>query len=112
MPSAWAARAVGTTAPRKSPKAETITTTMVAAVLDHGHFDPTVINGGIIHAYGSNARVGDGEWMVVEADEVDEIGGPGFWCNQLRFAREGRPNAKFTTAELEAPVLPNSSQLV
>ena len=50
---------------------KTTTTTMVAALLDHGHFDPTVINGGIIHAYGSNARVGAGEWMVVEADESD-----------------------------------------
>jgi len=50
---------------------KTTTTTMVAALLDHGKFDPTVINGGIIHAYGSNARVGEGEWMVVEADESD-----------------------------------------
>ncbi|MEO0569223.1 MAG: UDP-N-acetylmuramate--L-alanine ligase [Pseudomonadota bacterium] len=50
---------------------KTTTTTMVAALLDHGKFDPTVINGGIIHAYGSNARVGQGEWMVVEADESD-----------------------------------------
>ncbi|WP_368188352.1 UDP-N-acetylmuramate--L-alanine ligase [Aestuariibius sp. HNIBRBA575] len=50
---------------------KTTTTTMVAALLDHGNFDPTVINGGIIHAYDSNARVGDGEWMVVEADESD-----------------------------------------
>lgn len=50
---------------------KTTTTTMVAAVLDHGEIDPTVINGGIIHAYGSNARVGEGEWMVVEADESD-----------------------------------------
>jgi len=50
---------------------KTTTTTMVAALLDHGGFDPTVINGGIIHAYGSNARVGEGEWMVVEADESD-----------------------------------------
>ncbi|WP_101067949.1 UDP-N-acetylmuramate--L-alanine ligase [Roseovarius salinarum] len=50
---------------------KTTTTTMVAALLDHGSFDPTVINGGIIHAYGSNARVGQGEWMVVEADESD-----------------------------------------
>lgn len=39
--------------------------------------------------------------VMVDADDGDEIGGPGFWCNQLRFAREGRPNAKFTTAELE-----------
>ena len=44
---------------------------MVAALLDAGGIDPTVINGGIIHAYGSNARVGTGEWMVVEADESD-----------------------------------------
>ena len=50
---------------------KTTTTTMVAALLDAGDYDPTVINGGIIHAYGSNARVGDGEWMVVEADESD-----------------------------------------
>jgi UDP-N-acetylmuramate--alanine ligase len=50
---------------------KTTTTTMVAALLDHGKYDPTVINGGIIHAYGSNARVGQGEWMVVEADESD-----------------------------------------
>ena len=50
---------------------KTTTTTMVAAVLDAGGFDPTVINGGIIHAYGSNARIGLGDWMVVEADESD-----------------------------------------
>jgi UDP-N-acetylmuramate--alanine ligase len=50
---------------------KTTTTTMVAALLDAGGIDPTVINGGIIHAYGSNARVGLGEWMVVEADESD-----------------------------------------
>lgn len=50
---------------------KTTTTTMVATLLDAGHFDPTVINGGIIHAYGSNARMGQGEWMVVEADESD-----------------------------------------
>ncbi|MEM9319218.1 MAG: UDP-N-acetylmuramate--L-alanine ligase [Pseudomonadota bacterium] len=50
---------------------KTTTTTMVAALLDAGGEDPTVINGGIIHAYGSNARVGQGEWMVVEADESD-----------------------------------------
>ena len=47
---------------------KTTTTTMVAALLDEGNFDPTVVNGGIIHAYGSNARKGEGEWMVVEAD--------------------------------------------
>ena len=50
---------------------KTTTTTMVAALLDEGGIDPTVINGGIIHAYGSNARMGQGEWMVVEADESD-----------------------------------------
>ena len=44
---------------------------MVATLLDAGQLDPTVINGGIIHAYGSNARMGQGEWMVVEADESD-----------------------------------------
>ena len=50
---------------------KTTTPTMVSALLDAGGVDPTVINGGIIHAYGSNARVGRGEWMVVEADESD-----------------------------------------
>ncbi len=50
---------------------KTTTTTMVATLLDAGGLDPTVINGGIIHAYGSNARMGEGEWMVVEADESD-----------------------------------------
>jgi UDP-N-acetylmuramate--alanine ligase len=50
---------------------KTTTTSMVAALLDAGGLDPTVINGGIINSYGSNARLGDGEWMVVEADESD-----------------------------------------
>jgi UDP-N-acetylmuramate--alanine ligase len=50
---------------------KTTTTTLVATLLDKGGFDPTVVNGGVIHAYGSNARVGQGEWMVVEADESD-----------------------------------------
>ncbi len=50
---------------------KTTTTTMVATLLDAGGLDPTVINGGVIHAYGSNARAGMGEWMVVEADELD-----------------------------------------
>jgi UDP-N-acetylmuramate--alanine ligase len=50
---------------------KTTTTTMVATLLDSGGLDPTVINGGIINAYGSNARMGAGEWMVVEADESD-----------------------------------------
>ncbi|MGD9767694.1 MAG: UDP-N-acetylmuramate--L-alanine ligase, partial [Pseudolabrys sp.] len=50
---------------------KTTTTSMVAAMLDAGNFDPTVINGGIINAYGTNARLGEGDWMVVEADESD-----------------------------------------
>ena len=50
---------------------KTTTTTMVATLLDAGGIDPTVINGGIINAYGSNARLGAGDWMVVEADESD-----------------------------------------
>ena len=50
---------------------KTTTTSMVATLLDAGGFDPTVINGGIINAYGTNARLGAGEWMVVEADESD-----------------------------------------
>jgi UDP-N-acetylmuramate--alanine ligase len=50
---------------------KTTTTSMVAALLDAGGLDPTVINGGIINSYGSNARLGTGEWMVVEADESD-----------------------------------------
>jgi UDP-N-acetylmuramate--alanine ligase len=50
---------------------KTTTTTLVATLLDAGNLDPTVINGGIINAYGTNARLGGGEWMVVEADESD-----------------------------------------
>jgi UDP-N-acetylmuramate--alanine ligase len=50
---------------------KTTTTSMVAALFDAAGFDPTVINGGIINAYGTNARLGTGEWMVVEADESD-----------------------------------------
>jgi UDP-N-acetylmuramate--alanine ligase len=50
---------------------KTTTTTMMAELMVAGKFDPTVVNGGIIHAYGSNARMGQGEWMVVEADESD-----------------------------------------
>jgi UDP-N-acetylmuramate--alanine ligase len=50
---------------------KTTTTSRVAALLDAGDLDPTVINGGIINAYGTNARLGAGEWMVVEADESD-----------------------------------------
>ena len=50
---------------------KTTTTSMVAAVLDAGGLDPTVVNGGIINAYGTNAKVGEGDWIVVEADESD-----------------------------------------
>jgi len=50
---------------------KTTTTSLVATLLEAGGLDPTVINGGIINAYGTNARLGDGEWMVLEADESD-----------------------------------------
>ncbi len=50
---------------------KTTTTSMVASVLEAAHLDPTVINGGIVNAYGSNTRLGEGDWMVVEADESD-----------------------------------------
>jgi UDP-N-acetylmuramate--alanine ligase len=50
---------------------KTTTTSLVATLLDKGGLDPTVINGGIINAYGTNARMGAGQWMVVEADESD-----------------------------------------
>ena len=50
---------------------KTTTTSIIATLLDAGGLDPTVINGGIINAYGTNARLGAGEWMVVEADESD-----------------------------------------
>ncbi len=50
---------------------KTTTTSLVATLLEAGKFDPTVINGGIINAYGTNARLGGGDWMVVEADESD-----------------------------------------
>ncbi|MEC7488715.1 MAG: UDP-N-acetylmuramate--L-alanine ligase [Pseudomonadota bacterium] len=50
---------------------KTTTTSIIAALLDAGEFDPTVINGGIINAYGTNARLGSGKWVVAEADESD-----------------------------------------
>ena len=50
---------------------KTTTTSMVASMFDAAGLDPTVINGGIINAYGTNARLGSGEWMVVETDESD-----------------------------------------
>ena len=60
----WAIAVAGT-------HGKTTTTSLVSAVLDAAGLDPTVINGGIINAYGTNARLGDGDWMVVEADESD-----------------------------------------
>ncbi len=50
---------------------KTTTTSLVAALFDAGGLDPTVVNGGITNAYGTNARLGAGDWMVVEADESD-----------------------------------------
>ncbi|WP_149540572.1 UDP-N-acetylmuramate--L-alanine ligase [Siccirubricoccus phaeus] len=50
---------------------KTTTTSLVACVLEAAKIDPTVINGGIVNAYGTNTRLGEGEWMVVEADESD-----------------------------------------
>ena len=50
---------------------KTTTTSLVACLLDAGGLDPTVVNGGIIDAYGTNAKVGEGDWIVVEADESD-----------------------------------------
>ncbi len=50
---------------------KTTTTSMISSILDEAKMDPTVINGGIINSYGSNARLGKGDWMVVEADESD-----------------------------------------
>ncbi len=50
---------------------KTTTTSIIASVLEAAQYDPTVINGGIINAYGTNARMGSGDWMVVEADESD-----------------------------------------
>jgi UDP-N-acetylmuramate--alanine ligase len=60
----WAIAVAGT-------HGKTTTTSLIAAVLDAAKLDPTVINGGIINAYGANARHGQGDWMVVEADESD-----------------------------------------
>ena len=60
----WAVGVAGT-------HGKTTTTTMISALLEGGSLDPTVINGGIINAYGSNAKMGLGDWMVVEADESD-----------------------------------------
>ena len=50
---------------------KTTTTSLIGCVLEKGDLDPTVINGGIVNAYGTNTRLGQGDWMVVEADESD-----------------------------------------
>src|SRR3954453_15616183 len=50
---------------------KTTTTSLIACVLEAAHLDPTAITGGIINAYGTNTRLGGGDWMVVEADESD-----------------------------------------
>ena len=50
---------------------KTTTTSLIGTLLEAGNMDPTVINGGIVNAYGTNARMGEGDWMVVEADESD-----------------------------------------
>ncbi|MEQ8666381.1 MAG: UDP-N-acetylmuramate--L-alanine ligase [Rhodospirillales bacterium] len=50
---------------------KTTTTSMIAALFDAANYDPTVINGGIINVWASNAKVGEGDWMIVEADESD-----------------------------------------
>ena len=50
---------------------KTTTTSLIASILDQANLDPTVVNGGIINAYNSNARLGSGDWIVVEADESD-----------------------------------------
>lgn len=50
---------------------KTTTTSMLASLFEAANRRPTVINGGIINAYGTNARLGTGEWMIVEADESD-----------------------------------------
>ncbi|MGI9499503.1 MAG: UDP-N-acetylmuramate--L-alanine ligase [Geminicoccaceae bacterium] len=60
----WAIAVAGT-------HGKTTTTSLIATVLEAARFDPTVINGGIINAYGTNTRFGSSEWMVVEADESD-----------------------------------------
>ena len=60
----WAIAVAGT-------HGKTTTTSMLAAMIDSAGFDPTVINGGVINAWGANARLGGGDWMVVEADESD-----------------------------------------
>jgi len=60
----WAVAIAGT-------HGKTTTTSLVGAMLEAGDIDPTVINGGIVNAYGTNARLGNGDWIVVEADESD-----------------------------------------
>jgi UDP-N-acetylmuramate--alanine ligase len=72
---------------------KTTTTSLVAALLDAGGLDPTVVNGGIVNAYGANAKVGDGEWMVVEADESD-----GTFIRPSRSSPTSTPSTSITMA--------------
>src|SRR6266545_874693 len=76
---------------------KTTTTSLVAALVDAGGFDPTVINGGIINAYGTNARLGAGDWMVVEADHAD---------GRSRFSVVFRDRAGETMHEIDGLTLP------
>ena len=50
---------------------KTTTTSLIAKMIEENGMDPTIINGGIISSLDSNARMGKGDWMVVEADESD-----------------------------------------
>src|SRR5205085_1663518 len=79
---------------------KTTTTSMVAALLDAGDLDPTVINGGIINAYGTNARLGAGEWMVVEADERDRKAGTSHEIADIMLPMPGRHNALNATSAI------------
>ena len=50
---------------------KTTTTSLISRIIEQNGMDPTIINGGIISSLGSNAKLGGGEWMIVEADESD-----------------------------------------
>lgn len=77
---------------------KTTTTSMVAALLDQAGFDPTVINGGIINAYGTNARLGEGEWLIAEADESEA---PSSSCRpKLPLSPTSIPNTSTTMVTL------------
>jgi UDP-N-acetylmuramate-alanine ligase len=85
---------------------KTTTTSMVAALLDAGGLDPTVINGGIINAYGTNARMGGGDWMVVEADESD---GTFVGSDRRRLSPISTPSISTTTAASTRSATPSAS---